>query len=113
MTRAVLFDTETTGLEWVQGHRVIEVAALELVNDLPTGRHFHALIDPERDIPEEVDPHPRHHCAACGRQAAFRGARRRPAGVLRRRQADRPQRAVRLRLPECRAGADRPGRRCP
>ena len=54
MTRAVLFDTETTGLEWVQGHRVIEVAALELVNDLPTGRHFHALLDPERDIPEDV-----------------------------------------------------------
>jgi len=54
MTRAVLFDTETTGLEWAQGHRVIEVAALELVNDLPTGRHFHALIDPERDIPEDV-----------------------------------------------------------
>ena len=54
MTRAVLFDTETTGLEWVQGHRVIEVAALELVNDLPTGRQFHALIDPERDIPEDA-----------------------------------------------------------
>jgi DNA polymerase-3 subunit epsilon len=54
MTRAILFDTETTGLEWVQGHRVIEVAALELVNDLPTGRHFHALIDPGRDIPEDA-----------------------------------------------------------
>jgi DNA polymerase-3 subunit epsilon len=54
MTRAILFDTETTGLEWVHGHRVIEVAALELVNDLPTGRHFHALIDPERDIPEDA-----------------------------------------------------------
>lgn len=54
MTRAVLFDTETTGLEWVQGHRVIEIAALELVNDLPTGRHFHTLLDPEREIPEEV-----------------------------------------------------------
>jgi len=54
MTRAVLFDTETTGLEWVQGHRVIEVAALELVNDLPTGRHFHTLLDPERDIPDDV-----------------------------------------------------------
>lgn len=54
MIRAVLFDTETTGLEWVHGHRVIEVAALELVNDLPTGRHFHALIDPERDIPEDA-----------------------------------------------------------
>jgi DNA polymerase III subunit epsilon len=54
MIRAVLFDTETTGLEWVQGHRVIEVAALELINDLPTGRHFHALMDPERDIPEDA-----------------------------------------------------------
>jgi DNA polymerase-3 subunit epsilon len=54
MTRAVLFDTETTGLEWVQGHRVIEVAALELVNDLPTGRHFHTLLNPERDIPDDV-----------------------------------------------------------
>ena len=36
------------------GHRVIEVAALELINDLPTGRHFHALIDPERDIPDDA-----------------------------------------------------------
>ncbi len=54
MIRAVLFDTETTGLEPLQGHRVIEIAALELINDLPTGRHFHALIDPERDIPEDA-----------------------------------------------------------
>jgi DNA polymerase III subunit epsilon len=54
MTRAVLFDTETTGLDPATGDRVIEVAALELINDLPTGRHFHALIDPERDVPEEV-----------------------------------------------------------
>ena len=54
MTRAVLFDTETTGLDPAAGHRVIEIAALELHNDLPTGRHFHALIDPERDIPEDA-----------------------------------------------------------
>lgn len=54
MTRAILFDTETTGLEPQLGHRVIEVAALELENDLPTGRHYHALIDPERDIPEDT-----------------------------------------------------------
>ena len=54
MTRAVLFDTETTGLEWALGHRVIEVAALELFNDLPTGRHFHAVIDPERTIPDDA-----------------------------------------------------------
>jgi DNA polymerase-3 subunit epsilon len=54
MARAVLFDTETTGLEPELGHRVIEVAALELVNDLPTGRHFHRLIHPARDIPEDA-----------------------------------------------------------
>jgi DNA polymerase-3 subunit epsilon len=54
VSRAVLFDTETTGLEPQIGHRVIEVAALELLNDLPTGRHFHTLIDPERDVPEDA-----------------------------------------------------------
>lgn len=54
MTRTVLFDTETTGLEPHLGHRIIEIAALELVNDLPTGREFHALIDPERDVPEDA-----------------------------------------------------------
>jgi DNA polymerase III subunit epsilon len=54
MTRSILFDTETTGLEPSQGHRVIEIAALELINDLPTGRHFHRLIDPGRDIPGDA-----------------------------------------------------------
>lgn len=54
MTRSVLFDTETTGLDPKTGDRVIEVAALELINDLPTGAHFHCLIHPERDIPEEA-----------------------------------------------------------
>jgi DNA polymerase III subunit epsilon len=54
MTRAVLFDTETTGLDPASGDRVIEVAALELMNDLPTGQVFHTLIHPERDIPEDA-----------------------------------------------------------
>jgi DNA polymerase-3 subunit epsilon len=54
LTRAILFDTETTGLEPHLGHRVIEIAALELENDLPTGRHFHALVHPERNIPEDA-----------------------------------------------------------
>ncbi|MGH7044701.1 MAG: DNA polymerase III subunit epsilon [Acetobacteraceae bacterium] len=54
MHRSVLFDTETTGLDPAEGHRIVEIAALELVNELPTGRHFHAEIDPERDIPEEA-----------------------------------------------------------
>ncbi|MBN9511556.1 MAG: DNA polymerase III subunit epsilon [Alphaproteobacteria bacterium] len=54
MTRSVLFDTETTGLDPASGHRVIEVAALELMNDLPTGQTFHRLIHPDRDIPEDA-----------------------------------------------------------
>jgi DNA polymerase-3 subunit epsilon len=54
MNRAVLFDTETTGLDPLNGDRVIEVAALELINELPTGKHFHALVDPLRDIPAEA-----------------------------------------------------------
>ena len=52
--RSVLFDTETTGLDPRGGDRVIEVACLELVRDLPTGRHYHALIDPEREVPEDA-----------------------------------------------------------
>jgi len=54
VTRAVLFDTETTGIEPHLGHRVIEVAAVELMNDLPTGKHFHKLVHPERDVPEDA-----------------------------------------------------------
>jgi DNA polymerase-3 subunit epsilon len=53
MSRAVLFDTETTGLDPLTGDRVIEIAAIELMNDLPTGEKYHVLLDPERDIPME------------------------------------------------------------
>ena len=54
MSRAILFDTETTGLDPELGHRVIEIAALELENDLPTGCQYHVLIHPDRDIPEDA-----------------------------------------------------------
>jgi DNA polymerase-3 subunit epsilon len=54
MNRSVLFDTETTGLDPLTGDRVIEVAALELIGDLPTGRHFHRLIDPGRNVPDDA-----------------------------------------------------------
>jgi DNA polymerase-3 subunit epsilon len=53
MSRSVLFDTETTGFDPLTGDRVIEIAAIELINDLPTGEKFHVLLDPERDIPTE------------------------------------------------------------
>jgi DNA polymerase-3 subunit epsilon len=50
MSRSVLFDTETTGLDPLAGDRIIEIAAIELIRDLPTGVVFHRLVDPERDI---------------------------------------------------------------
>ena len=54
MSRSVLFDTETTGLDPLGGDRVIEIAALELFDGLPTGKHVHLLIDPQREIPEDA-----------------------------------------------------------
>ncbi len=54
MQRDVVLDTETTGLEPDQGHRVVELAAVELLNHLPTGRLFHCYVNPERDMPEEA-----------------------------------------------------------
>jgi len=82
MTRSVLFDTETTGLDPATGDRVLEVAALELINDLPTGQYFHALIDPERDIPEEVTRNSRVPLQRPCRQAEIRRHRPRPGRVF-------------------------------
>jgi len=50
--RQIVLDTETTGLEALQGHRIIEIGGVELVNRRPTGRHFHRYLNPERDIDE-------------------------------------------------------------
>ncbi len=53
--REIILDTETTGLDPLQGHRVVEIGALELVNHVPTGRTFHAYINPERPVPAEAE----------------------------------------------------------
>ena len=50
MTRQVVLDTETTGLEAEQGHRIIEIGAVELIDRKPTGRRFHRYVNPRRDI---------------------------------------------------------------
>jgi DNA polymerase-3 subunit epsilon len=52
--REIVLDTETTGLDPEQGHRLVEVAAVELVDHLPTGRSFHSYVNPERDMPEDA-----------------------------------------------------------
>jgi DNA polymerase-3 subunit epsilon len=53
MTREIVFDTETTGLDPNDGHRVIELGCVELIDHLPTGRSFHAYLNPERLVPIE------------------------------------------------------------
>ena len=52
--RQIYLDTETTGLSPIQGHRVVEIACVEVINGLETGKLFHHFIDPQRDVPEEV-----------------------------------------------------------
>ena len=49
--REVVIDTETTGLDPLDGHRIVEIACLELIHHVPTGRKLHRYINPERDIP--------------------------------------------------------------
>jgi DNA polymerase-3 subunit epsilon len=50
--RQIVLDTETTGLSPSQGHRIIEIGCVEIINRRLTGREFHRRVDPERDIDE-------------------------------------------------------------
>ena len=52
--REIVFDTETTGLDPLQGHRMVEIGCIELLNRFPTGRVFHRYFNPERDMPAEA-----------------------------------------------------------
>ena len=52
--REIVLDTETTGLDPNDGHRVVEIGCLELVNRVPTGTHFWRYLNPERDMPTEA-----------------------------------------------------------
>jgi DNA polymerase III subunit epsilon len=52
--REVVLDTETTGLDPLVGHRVIEIGCVELINHIATGKTFQTYLDPERDVPAEA-----------------------------------------------------------
>ena len=52
--REIVMDTETTGLDPTQGHKVVEIGAVELFNHIPTGRTFHQYINPKRQMPQEA-----------------------------------------------------------
>jgi DNA polymerase III subunit epsilon len=53
--REIILDTETTGLDPLTGHRVVEIGAVELFNHLPTGKTYHVYINPNRDMPREAE----------------------------------------------------------
>ena len=50
----VFLDTETTGLSFKEGHKIVEIACIETKDLVPTGRVFHKLINPKRDMPEQA-----------------------------------------------------------
>lgn len=52
--REIVLDTETTGLDPYQGHRVVEVGCIELLNRIPSGQTFHRYFNPQRDMPPEA-----------------------------------------------------------
>jgi len=52
--REIVLDTETTGLDPEAGHRIVELACVELMNHVATGRVFHCYLDPEREVPLEA-----------------------------------------------------------
>ena len=53
--REIVLDTETTGLDPVSGHRVVEIGCLELLNHVATGKTFHTYLNPERDMPADAE----------------------------------------------------------
>ncbi len=52
--REIVLDTETTGLDPAKGDRLVEIAGVELINSIPTGRHYHTYINPERAMPDDA-----------------------------------------------------------
>jgi DNA polymerase-3 subunit epsilon len=52
--REIVLDTETTGLDPFDGHRVVEIGCIELINCIPTGRVWHAHVNPEREVPYQA-----------------------------------------------------------
>ncbi len=52
--REIILDTETTGLDPEAGHRIVEIAALEVIDGISTGKLFQSYVNPERDMPDEA-----------------------------------------------------------
>ena len=69
--RQIILDTETTGLYPEQGHRIIEIGCVELINRKLTGNHFHQYINPEREVEAEAISRSWHHAMNFCRTSPF------------------------------------------
>ena len=85
--REIVLDTETTGLDPNQGHRLVELGCVELLNRIPTGATFHVYLNPERDVPAEAFAVHGLTVRVPERQAALHRDRRRLPRLHRRRAA--------------------------
>ncbi len=52
--RSITLDIETTGLSFLEGHKIVEIGCVELLNNFPSGKTWQRYINPERSIPEEA-----------------------------------------------------------
>src|SRR5690348_5449891 len=73
--REIVLDTETTGLDPTQGHRLVEIGCVELLNRIPTGASFHCYLNPDREVPPEAE-------AIHGLSSAFLKGHRRFADIV-------------------------------
>lgn len=53
--REIVLDTETTGFDPSNGDRIVEIGCIELIDHLPTGKHYHCYLNPERDMPADAE----------------------------------------------------------
>jgi DNA polymerase-3 subunit epsilon len=54
LNREIVLDTETTGLSPAMGDKLVEIGCVELINHIPSGRHYHVYLNPQRSMPEEA-----------------------------------------------------------
>ena len=52
--REIVLDTETTGLDPLNGDRIVEIGCVELLNRIPTGASYHIYLNPDRSMPDEA-----------------------------------------------------------
>jgi len=99
--REMFFDTETTGFEPGDGHRIVEIGCVELLDHFPTGRTLQFYLNPERDVPLKSTARSRPVGGIPGRQPLFGHVVEEFLGIPGRRAAGDPQCQLRHQIHQC------------